>query len=91
MERNELLSLLRQYTNELNEDPDDYEPIPKKELIPGEAYSGICRNAREAKWNGEIFTYARDKFGDIYDEEINHYEDDNGFDIFVPIRHKHSL
>lgn len=28
----------------------------------------------------------RNKFGSTYEEYINHFEDDNGFDLFVPIK-----
>lgn len=62
--------------------------IPKKELIEGATYIGNCRNAIEAVWNGKRFTYRRYKFGYIYDEDINHFEDDNGYDLFVPIKLK---
>lgn len=62
--------------------------IPKKDLIAGETYIGECRNATEAIWNGEQFVYKRTKFGTTFDESINHFEDDNGFDLFVPIRKK---
>lgn len=60
--------------------------IPKRNLIVGETYYGHCRNASKAVWDGKKFTYERHKFGDTFDEDINHYEDDNGYDVFVPIR-----
>ncbi len=62
--------------------------IPKEELIVGETYIGDCRNASEAVWNGKRFTYMRTKFGYTYPEDINHFQDDDGFDLFVPIRLK---
>ena len=62
--------------------------IPKKDLIIGKTYIGECRNASEATWNGHTFVYERYKFGDTFDEEINHFEDDNGYDLFVPIKLK---
>lgn len=62
--------------------------IPKKDLIIGKTYIGNCRNASEAIWNGKVFIYKRTKFGYTYDEEINHFEDDDGFDLFVPIKEK---
>jgi hypothetical protein len=31
-----------------------------------------------------FFEYKRYKFGFYYDEDINHYEDDDGYDVFVP-------
>ena len=60
--------------------------IPKKSLIVGGKYIGSCRNSSEAVWNGSKFTYMRHKWGTNYDEEINHFEDDDGFDLFVPIK-----
>jgi len=64
--------------------------IPKKDLIDGKMYYGKCRNANEAVWNEKrgVFTYKRNKFGHVFDEEINHFEDDSGFDLFVPIKIK---
>lgn len=62
--------------------------IPKDKLIEGETYIGDCRNAREAVWNGNNFTYMRTKFGCTYPEDINHFQDDDGYDLFVPIKLK---
>ena len=63
-------------------------PIPKSELVVGQEYSGYCRNASRATWNGKAFQYMRRKFGSEFLEEINHYEDDNndGIDVFVPVK-----
>lgn len=83
------------------ETPEDYEEyvvknyircgaIPKKDLIVGKTYLGDCRNASEATWNGKVFVYKRRKFNWEYDEEINHFEDDNGYDLFVPLKIKDS-
>lgn len=66
-------------------------PIPKAKLITGHEYQGICRNANKAIWNGLVFVYERHKFGSSYLEEINHYEDDDGYDLFVPIESKIKL
>jgi len=62
--------------------------IPKKDLVDGEKYYGDCRNAYEAIWhkNKNVFTYRRNKFGFEFDEDINHFEDDDGYDLFVPIK-----
>ena len=60
--------------------------IPKKDLIKDRHYVGSCRNADKALWNGEKFVYIRHKYGRFYPEEINHFEDDDGFDLFVPIK-----
>lgn len=62
--------------------------IPKDKLVIGETYIGNCRNASEAVWNGKVFTYKRTKFGYTYDENINHFQDDDGYDVFVPIKIK---
>ena len=60
--------------------------IPKKDLIIGKKYLGSCRNSEYGIWNGITFTYKRTKFGITYNEEINHFEDDDGYDLFVPIK-----
>lgn len=62
--------------------------IPKKDLVIGKTYIGSCRNAGEAVWLGEQFEYDRYKFGYTFKEKINHFEDDNGYDLFVPLREK---
>ena len=61
--------------------------IPKDKLIVGHTYLGECRNATKAIWkeNGK-FEYMRTKFGYTYPEEINHFQDDDGYDLFVPIK-----
>ena len=61
-------------------------PIPKSELVVGETYPGYCRNAHRATWDGKVFNYTRYKFGSEFEEKINHYEDDYGMDVFVPIK-----
>lgn len=61
--------------------------IPKKDLIKGKYYYGKCRNAKVALWNGYEFVYMRDFWGrGFFSEEINHLEDDNGFDVFIPLK-----
>ena len=60
--------------------------IPKDKLVKGKTYFGSCRNADTAVWLGDKFEYIRHKWGDSYPEKINHFEDDNGYDLFVPIR-----
>lgn len=60
--------------------------IPKDKLEPGSTYIGNCRNANEAVWDGKRFTYMRTKFGFTYPEKINHFEEDDGSDLFVPIQ-----
>ena len=60
--------------------------IPKDKLIKGKTYFGSCRNADKAIWLGDKFEYTRHKFGASYQEKINHFEDDDCYDLFVPIR-----
>lgn len=58
--------------------------LSKSELVVGKYYSGTCRNALLARWNGKVFIYMRSKFGHTYPEAINHEEDFNGYDCFKP-------
>ena len=60
--------------------------IPKNKLVIGKRYLGKCRNADIAIWLGDVFEYQRYKFSCTFPEKINHFEDDNGYDLFVPIR-----
>jgi len=61
--------------------------IPKKDLIHGQIYIGEHRNANVQRWNQETnkFEHMRMKFGWMKDD-CNHFEDDDGFALFVPIR-----
>ena len=61
--------------------------IPKKDLIHGQVYIGEHRNTTVARWNQETnkFDHMRYKFGWMKDV-CNHFEDDDGFALFVPIR-----
>jgi hypothetical protein len=56
--------------------------ILKENLIKGEYYFGICRNARTARWDGEKFIHWRTKFGERFLEEIRCPEDENHYDVF---------
>jgi hypothetical protein len=61
--------------------------IPKSLLKDGEYYIGDHRQATVAKWcaaNNE-FEYWRTKFSARYIDTCNHFEDDNGYSLFVPI------
>lgn len=62
--------------------------VAKKDLIDDAWYYGICRNASIARWNAEEnkFYYLRTKFGTTQAESIRHPEDDNGYDLFIPIK-----
>lgn len=59
--------------------------IRKKDLKKNHYYYGGCRNANVALWNGFEFIYVRCKFGTCFNETINHLEDDNGYDLFIPL------
>ena len=59
-------------------------PLVKDKLTIGAFYYGSCRNARIAQWNGTNFTHIRYKFGYEYSEIIPHFENDNGYDVFLP-------
>lgn len=58
--------------------------IPKHELVDGQWYLGACRNSEYARWNAKTqkFDYRRQKFSQIFWDEIEHPEDDTGFDLF---------
>lgn len=60
--------------------------IPKEKLKEGVTYLGSCRNTSKATWNGKYFVYERNKWGNTYECEINHFQDDDGYDVFVPIK-----
>jgi len=64
-----------------------YGAISIDQLIVGHKYFGHCRNAHEAIWKeNNKFEYLRYKFGCEFPEKINHFQDDNGYDVFVPIK-----
>lgn len=86
MKDTEIKQNIEIYAAENNLQIKDLAPIPKSELISGNVYRGICRNASVANWTGLYFVYKRNKFGYVYEEKINHYEDDDGYDVFVPIK-----
>jgi len=62
--------------------------IPKNKLKDKMKYYGTCRNTDYAIWNESTqkFSYKRFKFDIPYIDSINHFEDDNGYDLFVPIK-----
>lgn len=59
--------------------------IPKDKLEIGCYYKGACRNTDIAMWTGNKFQYERTKYGCKYNETINHFQDDDGYDLFVPL------
>lgn len=85
MDAAELEQNVKEFAYDMNIDANRCQPIPKNKLVVGQEYIGNCRNAAKAIWKGEYFVYLRYKFGDEFYEKINHYEDDNGYDAFVPI------
>ena len=62
--------------------------IPKSDLQNGHHYLGICRNSNVAKWDEKegVFFIMRKKFSSTFIEKINHPEDDNGYDLFIPYK-----
>ena len=60
--------------------------IPKKDLEVGAEYFGDTRNTDTARWDGEVFEYVRHKMGCTFTDTINHFEDDNGYAMFVPLK-----
>ena len=80
----ELARIIKIFALTTHYEMDEIHPIHKSELKNGQRYLGSCRNSDVAIWNGERFEYHRFKFGEAFKEEINHYEDDNGYDVFVP-------
>jgi len=62
--------------------------IPKKDLVDGGIYIGEHRRCKISRWNKgkNKFEYIRDKFGMKILDECNHFEDDNGYALFVPIK-----
>jgi len=84
MDSNELERNAVIYANEYGLKPETIKPIPKNELVEGYVYLGNCRNGDTAYWDGEVFHYQRYKFGMWFDDTIKHYEDDDGYDVFVP-------
>ena len=60
--------------------------IRKEDLEDGAYYWGTCRHGPIALWDGEHFWYIRNKFKATFAESINHLEDDNGYDLFIPLK-----
>ena len=58
-------------------------PIDKLEI--GEWYYGNYRNAKLGKWNGKTFDHIRWSHG-YYCDECNHFQDDDRYALFVPLR-----
>jgi len=60
--------------------------IPKEALQHGRYYYGRCRNASIARWDAVrgVFVHWRQKFHDVFTEEISCREDDIHHDVFDP-------
>ena len=60
--------------------------IKKADLKDRGVYLGECRNANMAIWvkGTNKFVHQRTKFGSVFLEEIEHPEDDIGYDVFIP-------
>lgn len=65
----------------------DLGAIPKSELIDGCWYYGNYRNSKLGKWSAlkEKFDHIRYSFG-FYWDDCNHFQADNGYALFTPIR-----
>lgn len=61
--------------------------LPKAALVVGEYYVGLCRNAAVARWDGVVFHHWRRKCGTDFIETIKHPDDEEYFDVFVPVAH----
>jgi len=61
--------------------------LAKSDLKVGAYYEGVCRNSGVARWNGKVFLFWRTKFGDVYLDDVPHFEDEEpGMDFFEPSR-----
>ena len=65
--------------------------IPKKDLEDGIWYFGDYRNSNIGKWNKkeQKFYILRYKFNWRWDQ-CNHFEDDDGYALFIPLRKANS-
>ncbi len=61
--------------------------IAKEDLIPGAWYIGQSRSANVAQWFPKTgFEFIRHKFSGSYIDHINHFQDDDGYDLFIPFK-----
>jgi len=62
--------------------------IPKVDLKDGEFYLGDHRRCKIGKWVADmnVFVYWRTKMGYYFIDKCNHFEDDDGFALFTPIK-----
>ena len=60
--------------------------IAKKDLILGGWYIGQSRSTGIAQWIGSEFIFIRHKMDGRYIDSINHFEDDDNYDLFIPFK-----
>jgi hypothetical protein len=60
--------------------------IQKKDLKIGGYYYGEWRRGNFGRWDGEKFHIWREKFGYWRINKANHFEDDDEFALFVPLK-----
>lgn len=62
--------------------------LDKNELLVGKTYFGHSRNTSSAIWSGKEFNFKSydGMVGIYYDESLPHPEDDEGNDVFMPLR-----
>ncbi len=59
--------------------------IGKASLKVGHYYAGKCRNAFIARWDGEKFIHWREKFDNVFLEDIEYWDLEGKFDGFIPL------
>lgn len=60
--------------------------IAKEDLILGGWYIGQSRSTGIAQWIGDKFIFIRHKMDGRYIDSINHFEDDDNYDLFIPFK-----
>ncbi len=69
---------------------EDIKYLTKIEMEDGQWYQGICRNAQIAMWDKNLdkFRHLRNKFGQWFMEEIEHFDDvkEVRLDGFIPVK-----
>lgn len=62
--------------------------IAKEDLISGGWYIGQSRSTNIAQWfsNPGRFYFIRYKMDGKYVDDIHHFQDDDGYDLFIPFK-----
>lgn len=60
--------------------------IPKNELIEGKNYICHARNFTVGQWNGKVFLYIREKFGDTFLDSEEHWDEGPPHGTVFPIK-----